>query len=513
MISAFAMMLAAQASLGGLPAEASAKAGAAQHVDCASLKSLQLPDVKITNAAPVAAGVAAAIKDAHCVVEGSVGREIRFRLLMPDNWNRKLMMGGGGGFVGGVDNQAVGSINAGYATVGTDTGHQGAVTSARWALHDIERQLNFGHVGVHRVAEVSKAIVRHYYNAPIERSYFSGCSNGGRQALMEAQRYPDDFDGIIAGAPAADFTGIGAQFIKDIKALYPDATSLSAPPFTADTLKSIESQIVAKCDAKDGVTDGLLEDPRSCAIDVSSLTGLTDSQKSVLKTIYGETRTKEGVLFPAQPVGSEGDPNAWTGWIVGPNSLVMSLQKAPSLRFAFGTEMFKYFIYNDANWDYTTYDFANFKKDSAQASAILNATNPNLDAYKASNGKLIIWHGWSDPALSALGTIQYVDAVRSRDPASRDYLRTFLMPGVLHCAGGPGPDRADWTTVLENWVEKGIAPERVIASKNAGGKTVRTRPLCEYPLRAVYNGSGSIDDEKSFSCSAPTVASLLVAIP
>ena len=491
-MSALAFLLAAQASVGGLPA--------AGHVDCASLQSLQLPGVKITKAAPIAAGVAAAVKDAHCVVEGSVGREIRFRLLMPDAWNRKLMMGGGGGFVGGIDNQALSSINAGYATVGTDTGHQGAVTTAAWALNDIERQLNFGHVGVHRVAETAKAIIRHYYNAPIERSYFSGCSNGGRQALMEAQRYPDDFDGIIAGAPAADFTGIGAQFIKDIKALYPDPKNLSASPLTPETLKSVESQIIATCDAVDGVEDGLFEDPRRCAIDVNTLTGLTDAQKRVLKTIYAETRNKDGVIYPAQPFGSEGDPNAWEGWITGPNKLVMSLQKAPSLRFAFGTEMFKYFIFNDPAWDYTKYDFSTFKRDAAQASSILNATSPNLDAFKTSNGKLIIWHGWSDAALTTLGTIKYVDDVRARDADSRDYVRTFLMPGVLHCIGGPGPDRADWTRAIEDWVEKGIAPERVIASKSAGGKVVRTRPLCEYPLRAVYNGSGSIDDEKNFTC-------------
>ena len=503
MTTALAILLAAQASLGGLgarpadtPTVVSMKAG-----DCASLKSLQLPDTKITSAAPVVAGATAGVRAGHCAVDGVVGREIRFRLLLPDQWNRKFMMGGGGGFVGGVDNQAIGSINAGYATVGTDTGHQGVATSARWALDDLERQLNFGHVGVHRVAETAKAIVRHYYNAPIERAYFNGCSNGGRQALMEAQRYPDDFDGIVAGAPAADFTSIGAQFIKDIKALYPDPASLAAAPFTADTLKSVESQIVAKCDAVDGVTDGLFEDPRRCTVDVATLTGLTDAQKGVLKTVYGETRNRDGVIYPAQPVGSEGEPSAWAGWITGPNTLVMSLQKAPSLRFAFGTEMFKYFIFNDPNWDYTKYDFSTFHKDAARAASFLNATSPNLDAFKASNGKLIIWHGWSDPALSALGTIQYVDAVRARDAASRDYLRTFLMPGVLHCFGGPGPDRADFVAALENWVEKGVAPERIIASKQEGGKPVRTRPLCEYPLRAVYSGSGSIDDEKNFTCA------------
>ena len=490
MSAGLAILLAAQASV----------AGAAQHLDCAALKALQLPDTKLTSAAPVVAGATAGVRTAHCAVEGSVGREIRFRVLMPDRWNGKFMMGGGGGFVGGIDNQAIGSINAGYATVGTDTGHRGVVTSARWALNDLERQLNFGHVGVHRVAETAKAIIRHYYNVPIERAYFNGCSNGGRQALMEAQRYPDDFDGIIAGAPAADFTGIGAQFIKDIKALYPDPARLAAPPFTADTLNSVESQIAAKCDAVDGVTDGLFEDPRRCTIDVATLTGLTEAQKSVLKTVYGETRNRDGLIYPAQPIGSEGDPLAWAGWITGPNNLVMSMQNAPSLRFAFGTEMFKYFIFNDPNWDYTKYDFSTFRKDAAQAASFLNATNPNLDEFKASNGKLIIWHGWSDPALSALGTIQYVDAVRARDAASRDYLRTFLMPGVLHCAGGPGPDRADFVAALEDWVEKGVAPERVIASKNEGGKVVRTRPLCEYPLRAVYSGSGSIDDEKNFIC-------------
>jgi feruloyl esterase len=492
------MVLAAQAST-GLPAGASAPVGAS--AECASLISLQLPDVKIEKAAAVAGGVTAAIKDAHCAVEGTVGREIRFRLLLPAQWNGKFMMGGGGGFVGIVDNQAMSSINLGYATVGTDTGHQGAPTTAAWALNNVERQVNFGHVGVHRVAEAAKAIIRHHYGAPIARSYFNGCSNGGRQALMEAQRYPDDFDGIIAGAPALEFTAIGAQFIKDIKALYPDPRNTSTPAFTAATLKSVESQIVEKCDALDGVTDGLLEDPRRCGIDVNTLAGLTASQKQVLAAIYAETRNRDGVIYPAQPVGSEGDPNAWAGWIVGPNKLVLSLQKLPSLRFAFGTEMFKYFIFNDPKWDYSTYDFSTFTQDVALPSTFLNAANPDLDAFKARNGKLIIWHGWSDAALSALGTIKYVDAVRARDSSSDGYLRTFLMPGVLHCQGGPGPDRADWIGALENWVEKGVAPDRVIAAKNEGGKVVRTRPLCAYPLRAVYNGSGSIDDEKNFTCS------------
>jgi feruloyl esterase len=353
---------------------------------------------------------------------------------------------------------------------------------------------------VHRVAEVSKAIIRGYYGGAIARSYFNGCSNGGRQALMEAQRYPDDFDGIIAGAPAADFIGIGAQFIKDIQAAYPNPSDLT-PPFTAEVLKGLEEQIVEKCDAVDGVKDGLMEDPRRCTVDVSSLARLTDAQKTALKKIYGETRNQDGVIFPAQPFGGEGDPAGWASWISGPNPMMMTAQKAASLRFAFGTEMFKNFVFSDPAWDYSKYDFKSFKKDSAQPASILNATNPNLDAFKASSGKLIIWHGWSDPALSALGTIKYYDQVAARDAAAGDFVRMFMLPGVLHCAGGPGPSTVDWNKAIDEWVEKGTAPERLIASKAASAAApARTRPLCAYPLRAVYQGSGSIDDEASFTC-------------
>ena len=480
--------------------------------ECGQLAALKLPDVKVTEAVAVPAATTGAVRVPHCRVNGVVGKEIRFSLLLPDTWNRKFMMGGGGGFVAGIDNQARASVNAGYATVGTDTGHQGGVTSASWALNDLERQLNFGHLAVHRVAEVSKAIIRSHYGSDQAQSYFNGCSNGGRQALMEAQRYPDDFDGIVSGAPAYDFLGIGAQFIKDMQAAYPNPAGLATAPFTSETLKSVETQIVDKCDASDGAKDGLLEDPRQCQVDVAALTGLTDAQKATLKKIYGETKNKDGVIYPAQPFGGEGDPQAWPLWIVGPNPLMMTAQKAPSLRYAFGTEMFKYFIFNDPSWDYSRYDFSNFRKETAQAGSLLNATDPNLDVFKARGHKLVIWHGWSDPALTALGSIKYYEQVQARDPNVRDFARMFMMPGVLHCAGGPGPDTVDWASVIDDWVVKGQAPERVIARKvGAAGAVSRTRPLCVYPQRAVYTGTGSLDDDKSFSCS--TAASRSVAAP
>jgi hypothetical protein len=474
--------------------------GATDHAECSHLVMLKLPDVKITEAAAVPAAPTGAVRVPHCRVNGVIGSETHFTLLMPDDWNRKFMMGGGGGFVGQVQNQAGISVNDGYATVGTDTGHQGGVTDGTWALNNLERQLNFGYLAVHRTAEVAKAIVRSYYGATEAKSYFSGCSNGGRQALMEAQRYPEDFDGIIAGAPAYDFTAIGAQFIKDMQAVFPDPRNLSARLFTMETMKSVEAQVVAKCDALDGVKDGLIEDPRACKVDIGSLTGLSEAQKTALKTVYAETRNKDGVIYPAQPFGGEGEAiNGWGQWIVG-GAAPLPGQTAPSARFAFGTEMFKYMVFNDPSWDYTRYEFSNYKKDTALVASVLNATNTNLDAFKARGGKLILWHGWSDPALTALGSIRYYDQVQAHDAKSTDYLRMFMMPGVLHCAGGPGPDTADWTQAIADWVENGKAPERVVAKKMSAGAVTRTRPLCVYPQKAVYTGSGSIDEAASFAC-------------
>jgi feruloyl esterase len=473
---------------------------------CAELGAgQQWPDVRITEATPVAAAASGTVRAAHCRVTGVIGREIRFTLLLPVQWNAKFMMGGGGGFVEGIDNQSASSVNSGYATAGTDTGHDGRAVDASWALNNIERQLNFGHAAIHRVAEVSKAIIRAHYGTAPARSYFNGCSNGGRQALMEAQRYPADFDGIVAGAPAYDFTGLAAQFIMDIQAAFPDKESLSKPLFPNDTLKSVEAQIVAKCDAVDGASDELMEDPRRCAIDVSALTGLSPRQQQALAKIYGEKKLPDGtVIYPAQPVGGEGDAvGGWPLWINGVNPMLQLAYKAPSLRFGFGTQFFKNFVFNDPEWDYLKYDFATYRRDSRLAGSMLNATDPNLDAFKKSGGKLVMYHGWSDAALSANATIKYYEQVTARDASASDFTRLFMMPGVAHCQGGPGPDRVDWYSVIDNWVEKGTAPERLVATKMTAGKVTRSRPLCAYPMKAVYKGTGSIDEAANFVCQAP----------
>ncbi len=469
----------------------------ADHGDCAQLTQLKLADVKVTEAVAVPAGTGV-IKVAHCRVTGVIGAEIKFSLLLPDTWNHKFLMGGGGGFVGSVQNQAQFVVNAGYATAGTDTGHTGGTTDASWALRNLERQVNFGYVAVHRTAETSKLILRSYYAANETRAYFSGCSNGGRQALMEAERYPDDFDGIVAGAPAADFTGIAAQFIKDVRAQFPDPQNLT-PLLSPETLKSVAAQILDSCDALDGVKDGVMEDPRQCKVDVSTLTGLSDAQRTALKTIYAPTRAGNEIAFPGQPFGGEGDAAGWPAWISG--AAPREGQPAgPSLRYAFGTNLFKYLITSNPGWDYRTYDLSTWKKDSERVAAILNATNPDLDKFKAKGHKLVIWHGWSDAGLSPLGTIKYYESVKARDPKMNDYVRMFMLPGVLHCGGGPGPDNVDWAAAIDGWVESGKAPERLIAQKGGGAAVTRTRPLCAYPQRAVYTGTGSTDQAENFVC-------------
>lgn len=477
---------------------------------------LRLPDVRITEAVAVDANAepSAGIKVAHCRISGVIGKEIRFAVLLPDEWNGRFFMGGGGGFVGEVVNQAASSLNLGFATAGTDTGHQGASIQAGWALGDLERQLNFGHVAVHRTATVAKAIVRAYYDSDPVRSYFFGCSRGGGQALMEAQRYPEDFDGIVAAAPALDWPGIAAAFVKNAQAVFPDPHVLSRSVLTKDNLKLLESRILAACDANDKVKDGLLEDPRDCAFKTGDIPACADdrpgpdcftkAERAAVERIYAPTVNQDGPIYYGQPFGGEAEADGWLSWITGVDEPLLARAGTPSLQWAFGTEFFKYFVFGDPSWDYSRYDLATWKRDTRLVATFMNATNPDLATFKAGGRKLILWHGWSDPALSALATIAYYRQVEEHDPAVRDYFRMFMLPGVLHCGGGPGPGSVDWFTTIADWVERGKAPDRLTAAKlDKDGKVERTRPLCPYPQRAVYLGNGSTDAAESYACKPP----------
>jgi hypothetical protein len=500
------ILLAAAGALGQPPAPSKTAAA-----ECAALAAMTLPDARITSAEAVAAKPDG-IPVPHCKVLGVIGVEIRFQMLLPDAWNGRFLMGGNGGFAGSLDND-YSSVKRGFAFADTDTGHQGSGIQAGWAMGHPDRLANYGHIAVHRTAETAKAIVRAYYGRAAQYSYFEGCSNGGRQALMEAQRYPQDFDGLLAGAPAYDFTSIAGGFVKNIKAVFPTRNSARTPIVTPDNLALIGRAALEACDASDGVRDGVIGAPDTCRFSLAGVKAcpnetaapdcLTTTERRAIAAIYAPATAGTLQIYPGQPVGGENDESGWREWITGVDQglLAGTNGQASSLQLAFAPELFKYMVFANPGWDYTTYDLANWARDTKAIAPILNADNPDLSALRARGGKLIIWHGWADPALNALSTVNYYTRVRQRDRTSGTFTRLYLLPGVEHCNGGPGPARVDWLTAITDWVEKGKAPERLVSSKmGPNGQPVRTRPICPYPQRAVYKGSGSTDEEQNFVC-------------
>ena len=478
---------------------ASGWAEATNRISVEELRAVRLPDVVLESVRPVVPDAQKKPNAAAYVeVKGVIGGHIRFELLLPDAWNGRFVMGGGGGFVGTVQNAARDSVNRGYATVGTDTGHQSEIGHlAGWALDDLEAKVNFGYLAVHRTAEVARALLRSYYRAEAAHCYFVGCSRGGGQAMMEAQRYPKDFDGIVAGAPAFHWTGIAATMVTIAKALYPNPEQLDSTVLTKEALQKLQAGILEQCDAQDGLKDGIIQDPASTHFDLSKVAGLTEEQRKAIEAIYLGARNDKGAIYPGFAPVAECDPGQWIAWLTGP---VPGFAKdhVPDLTFAFGTQIFKYLIFNQPDWNYATYDFSNFEQDGRLAASFLNATNPDLAAFKARNGKLLLWHGWADPALPAQGTVDYYHQVLAQDAQAADYCRLFMVPGCLHCGGGPGAGDVDWLSVIVDWVEHGKAPERLIASKRENGKVLMTRPLYPYPESAAYKGSGDANSAESF---------------
>jgi feruloyl esterase len=472
---------------------------ATKHLSVEELKQVRLPEVELESVKQIAFDAKKPNAAAHMEIKGTIGGHIRFELLLPDSWNGRFVMGGGGGFVGTVQNAARDTVNKGYATAGTDTGHQSEPGYlATWALDNIEAKVNFGYLAVHRTAEVAKALIRAYYGKDSEHSYFVGCSRGGGQAMMESQRFPSDFEGIVAGAPAFNWTGIGASMVAIAKALYPDPTRLDTNVLSKATLQKLADAIIAQCDEQDGLKDGVIQDPASAHFDLSKVEGLTEEQRKALETIFRGARDIKGANYPGFSPVAECSPDQWVAWITGPASPLLLKDHMPDLTFAFGTQMFKYLIFNDPNWNYATYDFANYEQDGRLAASYLNATNPDLSGLKARKGKLIIWHGWADTALPAQGTIDYYRQVLARDAQASDYCRLFMVPGCLHCGGGPGAAEVDWLAVMVDWVEKGKAPDQLIAGKHEGGKLAFTRPLYPYPGVAAFRGTGDPSKAESF---------------
>jgi feruloyl esterase len=481
---------------------------------CDGLKGLRLPDVRFTEITDIRDSVQRSdnVRVPHCRVAGVIGKGVAFVVMLPNQWNQRLLMGGNGGFAGTISRGVFAASTQGYVTVSTNTGHEESPGGgARWALNDTERQLDYGYVAVHRTVEVAKVLSKNFYGSEPKFSYFTGCSNGGRQALMEAQRYPDDFDGILAGAPAAHFSRTGASFMKNLRATFPDPSYFDKPIVTQDNLDLVSAKVLEACDASDGVKDGVLDDPRDCKFKLSSIKAcpgnraaadcLTAAQRSAIAAIYAPTMDGSTVVYPGQPFG--GESGGWPAWITGRDTGLMRALKVPNAQVMFATEGAKYFAFGDSTWDYSKYR-GSFYRDSKRLADIADADNPDLSKFAARKGKLILWHGWADPALNPLGTIEYYSKVLERDPRATEYVRLFMAPGVLHCGGGEGPSTVSWLPAVVDWVEKSRAPEQVIASKSdANRKVTRTRPLCAYPKRAVYSGQGSTDDAANFSCRAP----------
>ncbi len=487
------------------------------------LESLpQLPDVTITSVTKETDPAS------HCKVAGVIGTEIRFELLLPDEWNGKFAMGGGGGFAGFVINSAqlyFGAVQSGYATVGTDTGHQGHPMDGSWALNNTERISNFGHVAVHRTAVTARELTKGYYGKGIDRSYFTGCSTGGRQALMEAQRYPEDFDGIVSGAPPFNLTAVmGAAMTQTTHAMYPDPTNLEAAVIGPEEQELIASEIFKMCDALDGLEDGILNDPRQCEFDINSLACeagntqgcLTEEQVRAAKVIYDGPKDNQGSLFPGYPFGGERDPSGWSRWLTGglkygaPGIFQEGVEtedatpSIPSTSFAFGPGFMKYFVYDDPDWNYADYNWDTFREDTKLAAETLNATNPDLSAFRERGGKLLMYNGWADMAITAFGTIDYFESVLAHDATASQDARLFLMPGLDHCTGGVGPSAVNYLDAVDEWVTTGEAPDELpVYWLDEERQLAGSRLLCAYPQVAEYDGQGDPRDAASFTCASP----------
>ncbi len=408
------------------------------------------------------------------------------------------------------------SVINGYASSSTDTGHEGPATSAGWALGHYEKIVDFAYRAIHETAENSKSVIRTYYGRAAKHSYFDGCSNGGRQGLVEAQRYPADYDGIISGAPANFWTHNFAGFIWDQQALQGDAQ------IPATKMTTIENAALAACDALDGVKDGVIDDPTQCHFDPSVLlckgadspSCLTAAQVGALKKIYAGPRNAKGEqLFPGYVPGGEAGPGGWSRWVTG----------ADSQQFVFGKEFFANMVFDKSDWDLRTFDFDRDMKITDDKSArLFNATDANLKPFKDRGGKLLLYHGWSDTAIAPTNAIAYYESVVAKMGGKQtgEFFELYMVPGMQHCAGGPGPNsfgtnpspqpsdaQHSISIALDRWVDQGVAPAEIVATKYKGGASQgvveRTRPLCPYPKVAKYNGTGSTDDAANFRCAAP----------
>jgi len=485
-----------------------AAGGAAAQDACAPLAELELEHTTIVSAANISADTASGVP-AHCEVRATIsptsGSRIGAVFRLPAGWNGKVLGIGGGGFAGNVRAEAAAEgLTRGYAVIQNDLGHASAgALDPSFAIgedgrRNVEGIVDFGHRATHLATVIGKLVAEERYGRAPLRAYWQGCSTGGRQGLAEVQRYPDDYDGVIAGAPVYTPVTYSNAMLR-VQMFHARPGSNLDPQH----VPSIRDAVLAACDAKDGVADGILTDPRTCDWDPAELecgappaasggACLSPKQVETVREVYSGVRMRDG-RYAAMPLMRGGESD-WAARMIGtPN-------QPRGLNAILGAPFMAYIAVGDRDYDFMTFDperdFAVL--DGGIAAAEVHQQNPNIAPFVQRGGKLLLWHGFNDPGPSPLSTIEYYDAVLDAVPAARDNVRLFLAPGVLHCGGGPGPDRFDALTALENWVERGVAPQSLLATKQ---DSPLSRPLCPYPALPRYKGAGDPNDAASFECA------------
>jgi feruloyl esterase len=474
----------------------------------------ELEEMKVANAAKISAFCRVQIEDTP-----STDSEIKTEVWLPlEGWNGRLRAQGNGGFAGAIYFGAMAeTVRQGYATVGTDTGHVGG--KGDFALGHPEKVKDFGWRAVHDMTVQAKEVVKAFYGKAQEKAYFTSCSDGGREALMEAERFPADYDGILAGAPAYNWTGLLAGAAANMHWIETHAGSA----LPAEKVPALAAAVRAACDAKDGVKDGVLNDPRACGFDPATMACkpgdakdltacLTPGQVETVKRLYRGTVDGSGkVVLPGLMPGAEEGPNGWTRWITGDD-------KEAAMAF-YSKGFFANFIFDNPAWTAKEFDFdRDYKLAVAKTADALNSTDTNLTPFVSRGGKLVLYHGWNDPGIPALMTVDYYNAAVEKigRSAADESVRLYMVPGMQHCGDGPGAiefgqgmgprgyAEHDVFTALEAWVEKASAPGVLIAVKAEGKgpekKVVMERPLCPYPQVAKYDGKGDAAKAGSFAC-------------
>jgi len=477
---------------------------------CERLASLLVPSAAMTLAQTVPAGTftpppgedGAAFRTlpTFCRVAATLtpssDSDIRIEVWMPATaWNGKFQAVGNGAFNGTINYSGMrAALARGYATSSTDTGHSGG--GASWALGHPEKIVDFGWRAVHEMTTVAKRIIASHYERGPAFSYWNGCSAGGRQGMKAAQRFPDDFNGIIAGAPGLDWTARATQAVRVAKALESNESARLQPSHR----RLLHAAVVDACDALDGVKDGLIESPEHCVFDPGRLECRGGDPAACLTKAQVETAT----LIYSSPVNPR-TGRAITGLARGSELGWTDLGWTASAR-ATGLDQFRFIVFGDPRWTIRQFEFeTDIVRAEESDRDTINALHPNLKPFFDRGGKLLQYHGWSDPQISPLNSTQYYARVRETlggAPAVDDSYRLFMAPGMGHCGGGEGPNSFDMVAALEQWVEHGRAADRILASRATRGVVDMTRPLCPYPRVAAYTGTGSTNEAANFVCKA-----------